>query len=115
MRPLPRRTQPKRQGLIRRPVRTRMEASVELARLEYERDKLIRQLTELREKFDAVEGELSKVADRAVWLQNFLAEQTTARQPVPPQTVAVTVHVPVPQPKMSHGKSAQPKRRGVKA
>jgi hypothetical protein len=106
MRPLPRRTQPKRQGLIRRPVRTRMEASAELVRLEYERDKLGRQLVELKEKFDLIDGELTKVIDRAAWLHKFLAEDNA---PAAPQTVAVTVHVPIP--------ASKPKartRRGTK-
>jgi hypothetical protein len=96
MRPMPRRKVARQQGLIRRPVRTRMDASAELVRLEYERDKLTRALTELKERYAQAEGELDKVASRAAWLHEFLAADA-AEKPLPaPETIAVTVNIPVP-------------------
>jgi hypothetical protein len=96
MRPQPRRSPPKRQGLIRRPVQTRMDASAELVRLEYERDKLSRQMTELKERFGRVEAELEVVTKRAAWLHAFLDEQMAGPVAAIPETIAVTVNVPVP-------------------
>jgi hypothetical protein len=96
MRPMPRRAVARQQGLIRRPVRTRMDASAELVRLEYERDKLTRQLQELKERFGHAEGELAKVADRAAWLHAFLDADGADASPAGPDTIAVTVNIPVP-------------------
>ncbi|MGL4636231.1 MAG: hypothetical protein ACRCWF_09640 [Beijerinckiaceae bacterium] len=96
MNPAPRRVIPKRQGLIRRPVRTRMDASAELLRLEYERDKLGRQMVEARERYDLYESELAKVTARAAWLHAFLDGANVEHPAAKPQMVAVTVNVPVP-------------------
>jgi hypothetical protein len=93
MNPMPRRRVARQQGLIRRPVRTRMDASAELVRLEYERDKLTRQLGELKERHEHVDGELAKVAARAAWLHAFL---DAGNADAPPETIAVTVNIPVP-------------------
>jgi chromosome segregation ATPase len=96
MRPMPRRRISRQQGLVRRPVRTRMDASAELVRLEYERDKLTRKLAELKERHAQAEGELDKVAARAAWLHAFLEEANAERPAAPPETIAVTVNIPVP-------------------
>jgi hypothetical protein len=96
MRPTPRRRIARQQGLVRRPVRTRMDASAELVRLEYERDKLTRQLTELKEREAHVAGELDKVAARAAWLHAFLEEANAERPAAAPETIAVTVNIPMP-------------------
>jgi hypothetical protein len=96
MRPMPRRKVARQQGLIRRPVRTRMDASAELVRLEYERDKLTRQLAELKERFTQTEGDLAKVAARAAWLHDFLDADMADAAPGAPETIAVTVNIPVP-------------------
>jgi hypothetical protein len=96
MKPMPRRAISKRQGLIRRPVRTRMDASAELVRLEYERESLVRRMGELKERYDQMDGELARVVTRANWLQAFLEETHTEQGNTPPQTVAVTVHIPIP-------------------
>jgi hypothetical protein len=95
MKPMPRRALPRQQGLVRRPVRNRMDASAELVRLEYERDSLTRRLTELKERCDLLEGELNKVTTRAAWLHDFLAEDNAAQPAGKPATVAITVNVPV--------------------
>lgn len=106
MKPLERRAPPKRQGLIRRPVRTRMDASAELLRLEYERDKLTRQLSALKDRFGKIEGEIDRVAARAAWLHAFLdadrAPAVATLADAAANTIAVTVNVPV---------SALPRRR----
>jgi hypothetical protein len=96
MNPMPRRRVARQQGLIRRPVRTRMDASAELVRLEYERDKLTRQLGELKERYEQVDGELAKVAARAAWLHDFLDAGNADAPLSPPETIAVTVNIPVP-------------------
>ncbi|MGL5115674.1 MAG: hypothetical protein ACRC7G_17860 [Beijerinckiaceae bacterium] len=96
MRPQLRRSPPKRQGLIRRPVQTRMDASAELVRLEYERDKLTRQMTEFKERYARVEAELDIVAKRAAWLHAYLDEATLSPPATMQETIAVTVNVPVP-------------------
>jgi hypothetical protein len=95
MNPMPRRTVPRQQGLIRRPVRTRMDASAELVRLEYERDNLTRRLNELKERRDLMEGELAEVATRAGWLHGFLEDAKAERPNDSGETIAVTVNVPV--------------------
>ncbi|MGL4243551.1 MAG: hypothetical protein ACRCTI_20760 [Beijerinckiaceae bacterium] len=92
---MPRRALPRQQGLVRRPVRNRMDASAELVRLEYERDSLTRRLAELKERYDLLEGELSKVSTRAAWLHDFRAGETAEQPASRPATVAVTVNVPV--------------------
>jgi hypothetical protein len=94
MRPMPRRKIARQQGLIRRPVRTRMDASAELVRIEYERDKLSRAIAELRERTAQAEDELAKVLSRAAWLHDFLA--TAPEDAAQPRTIAVTVNIPVP-------------------
>jgi chromosome segregation ATPase len=96
MRPMPRRRIARQQGLVRRPVRTRMDASAELVRLEYERDKITRQLDELKERHTQAQDELDKVAARAAWLHAFLDEANADRPVAPPETIAVTVNIPVP-------------------
>jgi hypothetical protein len=95
MKPMPRRITPKRQGLIRRPVRTRMDASAELVRLEYERDSLVRRLTELKDRYDLLESELAKLTTRATWIHNFLNNDHPAQPKGASETIAVTVNVPV--------------------
>ncbi len=94
MKPLPRRSPPRQQGLVRRPVRSRMDASAELVRLEYERDSLTRRLTELKERYDLLEGELAKVSTRAAWLHGLLGQERVQEEGGPAM-VAVTVNVPV--------------------
>jgi hypothetical protein len=96
MKPMPRRAISKRQGLIRRPVRTRMDASAELVRLEYERESLVRRMGELKERYDHMDGELARVVTRSNWLQAFLEETHSEQASTPPQMIAVTVNVPVP-------------------
>jgi hypothetical protein len=93
MRPQPRRAIARRQGLIRRPVQTRMDASAELLRLEYERDKLLRAIEETRQRAARIEEDLATVEKRAAWLHAFLAAPDTQAEP---RTVAVTVNIPVP-------------------
>jgi chromosome segregation ATPase len=73
-----------------------MDASAELVRLEYERDKLTRQLDELKERHAQAQGELDKVSARAAWLHDFLDEVNAERPGAPPETIAVTVNIPVP-------------------
>ena len=105
MKPMPRRAISKRQGLIRRPVRTRMDASAELVRLEYERESLVRRMGELKERYDHMDGELARVVTRANWLQAFLEEMHTEQSGEPPQMIAVTVNVPVPNASVTARKS----------
>jgi hypothetical protein len=106
MKPLPRRITPKRQGLIRRPVRTRMDASAELVRLEYERDSLTRRLTELKERYDLLEGELAKVTIRAAWLHDFLDDAKAEQPKGSAETIAVTVNIPVSAMKSARRRAA---------
>jgi hypothetical protein len=73
-----------------------MDASAELVRLEYERDKLTRQLDELKERHTQAQGELDTVTARAAWLHAFLDEANADRPAAPPETIAVTVNIPVP-------------------
>ncbi len=101
MRPMPRRSPPRQQGLVRRPVRSRMDASAELVRLEYERDSLTRRLTELKERYDLLQGELGKVSTRAAWLHGLLGQEAPQAEGVP-AAVAVTVNVPVAAVKAAH-------------
>jgi hypothetical protein len=108
MKPMPRRAMPRQQGLVRRPVRNRMDASAELVRLEYERDNLTRRMTELKERYDLLDGELTKVTTRAAWLHEFLDEAKAERPKSAPQTIAVTVNLPVSAVK-------SPRRRVAKA
>jgi chromosome segregation ATPase len=96
MRPMPRRRIARQQGLVRRPVRTRMDASAELVRLEYERNKLTRQVDELKERHDQAQSELDKVAARAAWLHTFLDEANAERSAAAPEAIAVTVNIPLP-------------------
>lgn len=106
MKPMPRRITPKRQGLIRRPVRTRMDASAELVRLEYERDSLMRRLTELKDRYDLLEGELTKVTTRVAWLHDFLDDAKAEQPKGSSETIAVTVNVPVSAMKSARRRAA---------
>jgi hypothetical protein len=73
-----------------------MDASAELLRLEYERDKLSRQMTELKERFGRVEAELEIVTKRAAWLHAFLDDASAPALAAIQETIAVTVNVPIP-------------------
>jgi hypothetical protein len=113
MKPMPRRAISKRQGLIRRPVRTRMDASAELVRLEYERESLTRRMGELKQRYDHMDGELAKVVTRANHLQVFLEDTHSEQSVAPPQMIAVTVNVPVPSAPVAGRVS--PKRKTIVA
>jgi hypothetical protein len=101
MQPLPRRPLRKQQGLIRRPVGTRMDAAAELLRLEYERAKLIRQMDDLKARLDLIAETLGTVESRAAWLHQALGVSgaTGALAAAPSdaagKTIAVTVNLPV--------------------
>jgi phosphoglycerate-specific signal transduction histidine kinase len=93
MRPMPRRAIQKQQGLIRRPVRTRMDAAAELGRLEHDREQLARQIDELVQRRTTVADKLKLVEMRAAWLLEFLKTLPAGDQA--PQMVQVTLNVPV--------------------
>lgn len=113
MLPMPRRAAPKQQGLVRRPVRSRMDAAAELTRLEYERARLERVLAELEDKRAKAQAKLATVGKRAGWLHAFLeasaAEDGTPAKADHPQVVHVTVTVPSPV----HAKATTSVRQGL--
>jgi hypothetical protein len=99
--PLPRRVAPKQQGLVRRPVRSRMDAAAELTRLEYERARLERVLGELDDKRAKALAKHATVAKRAAWLHAYLDASAAEAGSSPAQAdqsqiVHVTVTVPSP-------------------
>lgn len=93
MRPMPRRAIQKQQGLIRRPVRTRMDAAAELGRLEHDREQLAGQIEELVQRRTKIADKLNLVEKRAVWLLEFLKTFPAGDQA--PQMMQVTLNVPV--------------------
>lgn len=61
-------------SLSRRPPRTRSEAAVELVRVEFQRDRLKRELTEMKRRGDAAASDLRASTRRADQLLSRLSD-----------------------------------------
>lgn len=75
MRRTPRFSPPRPFALARRTPRSRPEAAAELVRLEYERDRLERDLALIDDRKAAAEARLRQVEARAVRLRAMLTEE----------------------------------------
>lgn len=87
----PRQFSPQRAfGISRRVPRTRTEAAAELVRLEYERDRVERDLknAELRQKRSA--SQLEIINKRAKRLRDVLADEVPKKKPAPEKATAPT-------------------------